>query len=492
MSICILTFLLIGFVFFMPLQMKKNTLNTLGISVRSYKNFTSTMLSRYSAIFSNREYNHFLKIVWCEKPDPLNPDSGWGLHVSTTVFPLVGENIEIVPKNSIGYKMDRTVDGSTWDNNAYSYTDISSLFQGDSIIATNILFFASVYCFVSKDFDGTYVVISTEGEVSGKTIQEYDLNKKGIWQKLQIDFEAKSLIPPVYLYWSKYGVTDFSSLKGYVIFAYPQYGILTKNDSALSSLGTPIKNKIRDFINNDITKINKYFLTNNTIKNLDGINNLNHRNYDHNDECTPICQQKLITNSSDIYQYRSGLFTSSIPIITTLLSVGIDQDPVRKWAAKFISEDTTYYGYNQNLIVDKISNEFLGDRLLRWEFAYKIFINEYNWKQKTFGGGFSFLNWYGYYFFKDRTKSDWPHNPLLSILLYSGIIGLALYILFLYKVIIYYLLYLKENYLFFIFFLITFFFSFFSGGSPFDPPIMGFFMLLPFFIHHVHKSRDHE
>jgi hypothetical protein len=39
-----------------------------------------------------------------------------------------------------------------------------------------------------------------------------------------------------------------------------------------------------------------------------------------------------------------------------------------------------------------------------------------------------------------------------------------------------------------IFFLITFFFSFFSAGSPFDPPIMGFFVILPFFIHSINKK----
>ena len=44
----------------------------------------------------------------------------------------------------------------------------------------------------------------------------------------------------------------------------------------------------------------------------------------------------------------------------------------------------------------------------------------------------------------------------------------------------------------FIGFLITFFFSFFSGSSPFDPPIMGFFILLPFFIHSIHKNDNQK
>ena len=127
-------------------------------------------------------------------------------------------------------------------------------------------------------------------------------------------------------------------------------------------------------------------------------------------------------------------------------------------------------------------------RYVRWQFAWQIFTKEFNWRQKVFGGGFNFLNWYGYYFLKDRTKTDYPHNPFLYILLYSGILGVSLYLFFLYKVFYFYLKYRKEYWIFFVFFLITFFFCFFSSGNPFDPPIMGFFMILPFFIHSVHKK----
>jgi O-antigen ligase len=91
---------------------------------------------------------------------------------------------------------------------------------------------------------------------------------------------------------------------------------------------------------------------------------------------------------------------------------------------------------------------------------------------------------------KNKTLSDYPHNPFLSILLYSGLVGLLLFIFLLYKVFFYYSKYFKEYYLFFIFFLITFFFSFFSGGSPFDPPVMGFFMILPFFINYINEVKE--
>jgi hypothetical protein len=210
----------------MPTQIKRHALNKLRISAISYQSFSASLLYRYSTIFSSHEYDYIRKIAWNEKPDPLNPDTGWSSRKSTEVFPLTGENVGIVPKNSIGCKMDRACYASTWNNNAYSFTNISSLFQGDSITSKNEFYYASVYCYVSKDFDGSWARISTEGEVSGKNIKEYDLNKKGIWQKLSICFTNKGRISPVYLYWAKNSVIDFSNLKGYIIFAYPECGTI--------------------------------------------------------------------------------------------------------------------------------------------------------------------------------------------------------------------------------------------------------------------------
>lgn len=644
-----LTFLLIGFLFIIPIQMKRNILNTLGITATSYKHILSPRLYRYSTIFSAYEYSHYQNIIWDEQPDKKNPDTGWGTRTSTFIHSLIGENVEIVPKNSIGYRMDNTCNASTWNNNAYSYTNISSLFQGDSIKALNEFYYASVYCFVSKDFDGTwarisaeggaygkiiqqydlnnkgvwqklsicfknevnispvylywakdgvidfsslngYIIyahpeykiiksdpkdpetgwglhggtfvypligdnvetipensvglkidrtcysstwynnaysytdisillqwdtlvtnyrvfyasvycfvskdfngkwarISTEGDVSGNIINEYDLSKKGTWQKLQIDFnsKSKSKIPPVYLYLSKFGVKDFSSLDGYVIFAYPQYKMNTKKNIDKSFLNYPLKN--RNVIDYDIEKYDKIYFPGNDIKQLNGINTLMNRFYDLKSKNIPLYLSQLIKNSTNNYQFEAGIFAFTVPELT-ILSIGMDYDPIRKWASKFISEDTTYYGYKKNLITDTISNEFIGSRLLRWEFTWQIFTKEYNCKQKIFGGGFNFLNWFGYRFLKDKTASDYPHNPFLSVLLYSGILGLIIYMFFFYKALYYYIKYQGEYPILFIFFIITFFFSFFSAGSPFDPPIMGFFMLLPFFIHHIHKNSE--
>jgi hypothetical protein len=203
------------------------------------------------------------------------------------------------------------------------------------------------------------------------------------------------------------------------------------------------------------------------------------------------CNQKIL-NRNLIYEYkkREGFTPDSFPSATGLLSTAIDQDPVRKWAAKFISEDTTYYGYKSNLTVDINSNRFIGDRMMRWQFGWQIFSKEFNWRQKLFGGGFNYLNWFGTCFINDKSFSDYPHNPFMSVLLYSGVSGLVIYFLFIFWVIYYYGRYYKVYQVLSLFFLITFFFSFFSGNSPFDPPVTGFFALLPFFIHYIHKKTE--
>jgi hypothetical protein len=138
---------------------------------------------------------------------------------------------------------------------------------------------------------------------------------------------------------------------------------------------------------------------------------------------------------------------------------------------------------NSDTII-KITNPF-SDRTSRWLYAAELWNTRYKWPNKLFGHGFDYLGWYGQKF--NYNSPDWPHNPFISVLLYSGIIGLLIYIWFLTRVVLLYLKYRKQYGVAFIGFLITFFFSFFSGSSPFDPPVMGFFIMLPFYINYVHK-----
>lgn len=385
----------------------------------------SINLYRYTSIFNKSLKDSVLyRKMWSVGFDPLDPENGWGEGVFKIVYPLTGKNVEIVPLEAKGYLLDNKSIFGNSDHHAYSFTNV-----GNSKVNKGDIVNSSVYCYVSDDFDGEMVSIRSEGATYGDYINHYDLNRKGVWQKLSISASCNNGKAPVYLYFNKQGVTNFSTLKGFVIYAYPEYKIKIGNDSCKSSFSLLSSTKI-------------------------------------NQAC---------------------FLNIHLHILTLLVRIN-DNDPVRNFVSRFISEDTTYHGYKAKIVLNKKNNRFIDQRLLRWEFAMQIYLKEFKWLNKIFGGGFNFLNWYGYYFYGDKTKDDYPHNPFLHILLYSGIIGLLLYLLTLYYVFSYYLIHIKEYYPFFIFFLITFFFNFFSGGDPFSPPIMGFFVVFPFFIHSIFKK----
>lgn len=650
-SILVLIFLMFGFVFILPFQVKMDTLNIFGISTKSYKYLTSVLLKRYAGIFSEHDYEYYLTSVWPEKHEVLDPKILWDSRVGKRVFPLTGRNVNILPENSVGYKMDKSSKAYAWDDNAYSFINISNLFTGDTITADNEYFFASVYCYISEDFNGSRAKISADGDVTGKIFQEYDLRMKGYWQKLSICFKGKGRSSPVYLDWSKSGVNNFKTLTGFIIFSKPEYGLITTNSNdpetgwgsriyspsyplegtnieivpkeaigykmdstsnastwdnnaySYSSMSSLFKGESRilkntsyyasvycfvsedfdgswamisvegDVIGDDLTieydllrkgmwqqlqvefkvksgfpNVNLYWskyggtdfshmkgyviyaypeygLNKDRKRNSGSLNNFTIHNYacsinlaiaeekinipsitdtdsipvitgsqicslSLSSESSPISGISVISKNGISNQYRLGMMSCLIPLGMQIDTTVINKDTVRKWSSKLLSEDTVYHGYKKNLQINRISNSFFGDRFHRWEFALEIFSKEYNWKQKLFGDGFDFLNWYAYFFLNDKKLIDYPHNPLLSVLLYSGIIGLFIYLYLIFLAFYYYIKYLKDFILFYIFFLIVFFFSFFSGGSPFDPPIMGFLMILPFFIHHIHKSES--
>lgn len=644
-TVFVLTISVWYFSFQTSIKFKNKVFEIIGTSnVGLIKNKITVAAFRYATIFDNKlTYEDIYKKIWLRGLTDLalDPDSGWGTREHKTIFPLNGENVEIVPSLANGYLMNSSCNPTVVDGSVFSSTRI-----GNARVKNGEIVHASVYCYVSPDFNGFSVTLFSEGATYGNTIAQYYIpdsksnnfiqnrnillnasdsvnhtnnliyngdfkygtkfwlpyadsttheiietpfgkgirvsrtngdgsyfsllyngrpiiyyaghrfqikfkykivkgegipfkigwwvnedNKgfiahtlpltitrlndgwyeascsyefkethynlssflnslqdystldiadveivdidmddslplfvdqllriKGIWQKLELWAKCSDGEAPVNIYFSKYEATDFSELKGYVIFAYPQYEVISKQNKDSLLTGTPYKN---------LGNISKQIVR---FKNENSINN-------------------RVVDIAKTEQYLTGLYFIPVHIGANLITI-IDKDPIRKLISNLFHEDTVYYGYKNILHVDSLPNFSADDRLMRWKFSLQIFKKEYNWKQKMMGEGFNFLNWFGYYFLKDKTKSDWPHNPFLSILLYSGIIGLILYMVLLFKVFTYYLKYLKEYYLFFIFFLITFFFTFFSGGSPFDPPIMGFFVLLPFFIHSIHKNED--
>jgi hypothetical protein len=474
------------FVFYTTNNFKNRTLELIGSKnlLHTKQKIAGTIDKYTSVVFRNFSYADIYNIIWTPVFNPYDPESSWGTRTHKTISRLTGSNVEIVPVGSKGYLLDCTSNSSYYPESnvceAYSLIARLKANKGDH-------YQASVFCFVSDDFDGDFVSMGNTSEnvekktVSGKTVDFYNLSSKGVWQKLEIEFYCNTGDVPIFISLTDKGVKNFSTLKGYVIFAYPNFHIIEKSDSILSSNNNEKWKLIglneSDASQQQISRFVKLNSRSSVFKSIADIKN----------------SQNPINGSFDFKIYRNVVID---PFLVTFniksLLLNSYQDPIRKFASKFISEDTTYYGLGHEFIVDTTFKYAGDERLIRWKFAWLIYTKEYTWSQKLFGHGFSFLNWYGFYFLNDRTLSDWPHNPFLAILLYSGIIGFLVYCFLIYKVFLYYLKYRKEYPLLFIFFLITFFFSFFSGSSPFDPPIMGFFVILPFFIHSIHRRDKTE
>lgn len=474
------------FVFHTSFKFKDSSLKFLGINNDpTVKADLSYKIYRYVSAYNFKISSYDLnKLIWSIKLDPRDPDTGWGKGNYRKIYPLNGKNKEIVPFGSIGYLLDSTCFNEASPDHVYSYSMI-----GRSYVDFNDILESAVYCYVSDDFNGDRVSLYSEGATYGQTSREYDLNKKSTWQKLSILANCKRGEAPTYLYFAKSGVTKISLLRGYVIFAYPTYTILNKTRLSLY----PLDNT--EFINTNKKSVlsafnNISFSRSTSEKQSDKKNTSDFLNKIIPDELYKFSNHSR-TSTSLIFENSHSDELMSFPgfiLINNLISY-IESDPIKNRLIRLVAEDTTYHPCKVYFKVDTVYTSFTDQRTYRWQFAWQLFTREYTWSKKLFGGGFNFLNWYGNYFLGNKTKSDYPHNPFLHILLYSGILGLSIYLLFLYKAFYFYLKYIKEYPLFFIFFLITFFFTFFSGGNPFDPPIMGFFVILPFFIHSVHKRQ---
>lgn len=116
----------------------------------------------------------------------------------------------------------------------------------------------------------------------------------------------------------------------------------------------------------------------------------------------------------------------------------------------------------------------------RWRYALELWRTRYDTKQKIFGQGFKYLEWYGDKFYGNPKRYDFPHNPIISSFLYSGIIGGVVYIIFLIMSLWLYWKKRQQLGIFFIMYLCCMFFSMFSGSSHFSFPLFAFLSFLPF------------
>ncbi|MDD3430498.1 MAG: O-antigen ligase family protein [Bacteroidales bacterium] len=79
----------------------------------------------------------------------------------------------------------------------------------------------STWCYVSEDFDGVHVQIFTNSSTGQNFSDAYDLSQKGSWQKLSFNYSGLDKLSPFSFFFAKEHVKDFSTLKGYAVFALP-------------------------------------------------------------------------------------------------------------------------------------------------------------------------------------------------------------------------------------------------------------------------------
>ena len=550
---------------FIPPELRKRASDVTGIRCFGLKTFSNALFYEYSTIFTNKlTYSDIKEQYFYLSFDPNDPAT-WGTRKHKVISHLTGDNVEIVPSEAKGYMLDNTSNSSTWNNNAYSY----SMIGNDSVNNGDIIK-ASVYCYVSTGFNGTWARLSSSGTTYGERASNYNLSRKGTWQKLSIIVKCKKGIAPVNLYFSKYGVTDFRSLKGYVIFAYPQYHKIQFDPKDPDTYGLKIHKVVDTLSVENILDIpvgtkgylmdstcdastwdgNAYSYTrvgNDSVKNGDII------------KASVYCYVSpdfngtwaRLSSSGTTYGERASNYNLSRKGTWQKLSIIVKCKkgiaPVNLYFSKYgVTDFRSLKGYvifaypqyrkinhtgniisgkdiqlnsplpfnlnvidlkkllfekyqeiNDSIDIEKILKSFedeklVGTRLEKWYFALYLFKNEYRWHEKIFGGGFKYLEKFGQKFFPDEERLDYPHNPIISSFLYSGIIGGLFYIYFLILTFWYYWKYRKHHMVFFIMYLVTFFFAFFSGNSHFGIPIFAFLSIVPFLTRYVVKENRNK
>lgn len=346
------------------------------------------------------------------KFDPKNPYT-YATRPYKREYPLTGRNVEIVPVNCAGYKLDSETSYRQSINFVHSTTIYS---ESETKIGDVIR--ASVFCYVSDDFNGNSAKLGLSGDIVGKKQIYYDLKKKGAWQRLEIEVTANGGIVKAFLFFSQKDVKDFSTLKGHVIFAYPQFEVIkASKDIGQSSL-----------------KSESVFY--------------------------------LLSKASIIPSFTTFADTTEIP------DEGLDE-----------VVDNAETEFQKEYERDK----FAGARLDRWRYAWFLYTKEYSWWQRIFGGGLGYTRSFAKTF-NSPIVYDYPHNPVLSMLLYAGIIGVVVYFWLLIKTVYLYWIYRHEYWYVFICFVIIYFFSFFSANTLYDPPVLAFFIVFPFIVDYYKKK----
>jgi|WetSurMetagenome_2_1015567.scaffolds.fasta_scaffold00504_2 hypothetical protein len=442
--------------------------------------------------------------------DPKNPLT-WATRRFRMSNKLSGMYSQIVPANTYGYTIDK--ESNFFLSKASGNFTIFTNF-GKKVLSNDERLVSSIYCYVSNNFNGNKVKLGVWGYFNGKNSALYDLSKKGTWQKLLLENETDSGFVEPFIFFEIPGNKDITFLNGYVTFAYPEFKIVNKSVLISDSLkADTIKKKISLLSNKSEIRL----------RDCHGFQLSAHTNFSsfnifHRPEIylslialnkdsalKPVkCRSKNIDvkmfqeNDNESYniidKYQRFELPSNNICNTKFLSrfsMSTFFPLLEVFSARFTQKDDSL-SFIPEFQKEMDNDHFVGPRLDRWRYALYIFTHDYSIKQKLIGDGFVYTKKFSKMFNNEKTDCDYPHNPFLSILLYSGIIGLLIYIWFLSKSFYYYWIYRKEYWTFGFCFAVTLFFAFFSANTPFDPSIVGIFSILPYIINYfqIKESSD--
>ncbi|MCX6273400.1 MAG: O-antigen ligase family protein [Bacteroidetes bacterium] len=143
-----------------------------------------------------------------------------------------------------------------------------------------------------------------------------------------------------------------------------------------------------------------------------------------------------------------------------------------------------YFVSKELLDFEKQKKTLYDQRREKWAYSIELF-NAFPRTQKIWGEGFHYLKQFEEKFQKEEKVQDYPHNYLLSALLYSGLLGMVVFVIYLILCGLLYLKHIKKISVLFWIFLITQVFAFTSGNSIFTEKLSCFLLVVPFLIEKV-------
>lgn len=146
----------------------------------------------------------------------------------------------------------------------------------------------------------------------------------------------------------------------------------------------------------------------------------------------------------------------------------------------FLKDTVVLFTLNQISRKKELKKEetdvFLLPRLKRWQFALELF-NHYTVPEKIIGAGFDYIESFRKRFPSEYNDVEYPHNIILSVILYSGLFGLIVFLWLMVDTVRYYII--NRLNVLFLAWLMIMSFVFFSSDTIFELPLLTGFTIIP-------------